>query len=188
MNTAGDFSQLLADNLRLQEAIHQAQIGATGTDARALADSMRQAFVVDNMRFLIRYFEGSELTEPLPIAMLPGVPPWFLGVCNLHGLLTPVFDLKAYLGLPPRREKRGIKRMFLVLGHGAEAAAISIDGLPRNLYLGKAQIDNNPEPAPADLQAHIRGVYQHRDNTWWDLDVASLLAAIETNLQQAAAV
>lgn len=188
MSTAGDFSQLLADNLRLQEAIHQAQIGATGTDARALADSMRQAFVVDGLRFLIRYDEGSELTEPLPIAMLPGVPPWFLGVCNLHGLLTPVFDLAAYLGLPVKREKRGVKRMLLVLGHGADAAAIYIDGLPRNLYLGKAQIDTNPDPAPANLQAHIRGVYQHRDHTWWDLDVASLLAAMETTLQQAATV
>ena len=187
MNTAGDFSQLLADNLRLQEAIHQAQIGASGTDARALADSMRQAFVVGGLRFLIRYDEGSELTEPLPIAMLPGVPPWFLGVCNLHGLLTPVFDLTAYLGLPTQREKRGLKRMLLVLGHGADAAAIYIDGLPRNFYLGKAQMDKNPALTPADLQAHIRGVYQHRDNTWWDLNVESLLAAIEAQLQQAAA-
>ena len=34
MTAAGDFSQLLADNLRLQEAIHQAQIGAAGADAR----------------------------------------------------------------------------------------------------------------------------------------------------------
>ena len=187
MNTAGDFSQLLADNLRLQEAIHQAQIGASGTDARALADSMRQAFVVGGLRFLIRYDEGSELTEPLPIAMLPGVPPWFLGVCNLHGLLTPVFDLAAYLGLPTQREKRGLKRMLLVLGHGADAAAIYIDGLPRNFYLGKAQMDKNPALTPADLHAHIRGVYQHRDNTWWDLNVESLLAAIEAQLQQAAA-
>lgn len=188
MNTAGDFSQLLADNLRLQEAIHQAQIGARGTDARALADSMRQAFALDGMRLLIRYDEGSELTEPLPVALLPGVPPWFLGVCNLHGLLTPVFDLAAYLELPLKREKRGVKRMLLVLGHGADAAAIYIEGLPRNLYLGKAKIDTHPAPAPAKLQAHIRGVYQHRDQVWWDLDVASLLAAMETALQQAAAV
>ncbi len=188
MTAAGDFSQLLADNLRLQEAIHQAQIGAAGADARALADSMRQAFVVDGMRLLIRYDEGSELTEPLAIAMLPGLPPWFLGVCNLHGLLTPVFDLAAYLGLPPKREARRVKRMLLVLGHGAEAAAIYIDGLPKNFYLRKAQSESSPAPAPSDLQAHIRGVYSLRDNSWWDLDVASLLAAIEAQLQQAQAV
>lgn len=188
MNSAGDFSQLLADNLRLQEAIHQAQIGAIGVDSRELAASTRQVFVVDGMRLLIRYDEGSELTELLPIAMLPGVPPWFLGVCNLHGLLTPVFDLAAYLGRALKREKRSTKRMLLVLGHGADAAAIYIDGLPRNLYLGKAKIDTNPAPAPANLQAHIRGVYQHREQVLWDLNVASLLAAMETALQQAAAV
>lgn len=188
MDASGDFSQLLADNLRLQEAIHQAQIGATGADARALAESMRQAFVVGSMRFLIRYDEGSELTEPLAIAMLPGVPPWFLGVCNLHGLLTPVFDLVAYLGLPPKREARRTKRMLLVLGHGADAAAIYIDGLPKNFYLRKAQVDNRPALVPSELQAHIRGVYDRDESSWWDLDVASLLAAIEARLQQAQAV
>ncbi|NTU56185.1 MAG: hypothetical protein HGA79_08040, partial [Anaerolineales bacterium] len=51
-----------------------------------------------NITSLIRYENGSELSDMPAIYRLPNAPDWFAGVANLHGLLVPVFDLASYLG------------------------------------------------------------------------------------------
>ena len=53
---------------------------------------------------MIRFEDGSELTELPDLYRLPNAPGWVRGMANLHGVLIPVFDLAGYLGLDRHRQ------------------------------------------------------------------------------------
>jgi chemotaxis signal transduction protein len=55
-----------------------------------------------------------ELTEPLPTAFLPLVPPWFRGLANLRGEVLAVLDVLPFLGLGELAERPSNR--LLVLG------------------------------------------------------------------------
>jgi chemotaxis signal transduction protein len=139
----------------------------------------RQGFRISELRFMIRYEDGSELTEIPIIHRLPNAPTWFCGIANLHGKLIPVFDLAHYIGIDPDQES---KRMLLVLSRGADATGILIDGLPERLRWS----DNNRTDvgaAPKTLLPHLHGISLIGEYLWFDLNTHSLLGAIEKSLE-----
>lgn len=138
----------------------------------------RQGFRIGELRFMIGYEDGSELSEVPAIHRLPNAPDWFCGIANLHGKFIPVFDLAAYMDVDPDLEA---KRMLLVLLHGHDATGVLIDGQPERLH----RIDDEPTDAvaaPERLMPHLRGIRQIGERLWFDLDPRSLLAAIEKSL------
>jgi purine-binding chemotaxis protein CheW len=151
---------------------------SSGTHAAPDAQQARQGFRIGELALMVRYEDGSELTEMPRVHRLPGTPPWFSGVANLHGLLVPVFDLGAWAGCAHDRDA---KPMLLVLSHGADAAGIVIDGLPRRLRWTSSQIAD-AATAPARLAPHVRGAALIEGVLWFDIDRAALLDAFETTL------
>jgi twitching motility protein PilI len=138
----------------------------------------REGFLIGHLGLMIRYQDGSELADLPATYRLPNTPGWFLGVANLHGLLIPVFDLGLYLGVP---HQEGAKPMLLVLGHGADAAGVVIDGLPIRLRVHPAErIQDAPTPEP--LRGCISQTYWSQDRTWMDLQVESLLNRLNDEL------
>ena len=135
----------------------------------------RQGFRLGELALMVRYEDGSELTEMPPLYRLPNVPSWFLGIANLHGALVPVFDLARWAGVEPQSTAR---RMLLVLAHGADAAGIVIDGLPRRLRWAPDQ-KADAAVAPARLAPFVRGAALIEGELWFDIDRAALLEAIE---------
>ena len=154
---------------------------ALGQDANGSAASElmpREGFLIGHLGLMIRYQDGSELADLPTTYRLPNTPSWFRGVTNLHGLLIPVFDLGLYLGIV---HQESAKPMLLVLGHGADAAGIVIDGLPIRLRVHPAEhIQDAPTPEP--LRACISQTYWAQDRTWMDLHVESLLNRLNDKL------
>ncbi|HVZ46056.1 MAG TPA: chemotaxis protein CheW [Ramlibacter sp.] len=148
---------------------------------KAAAETLsRQGLRIGELRMTIRYEDGSELTEVPPLHRLPNAPAWFAGIANLHGALLPVFDPGVFAGVPHDEQARP---MLLVIAHGADAAGILIDGLPRRL---KVPPDSplSPDTAPARIAPHVRGAALVGDHLWFELDCAALLDALEQSLSQ----
>jgi twitching motility protein PilI len=138
----------------------------------------RQGFCVGNLNLMIRYADGSELTELPAVYRLPNVPRWFVGMANLHGALAPVFDPAHWFGVDRPAPS---KPMLLVLGHGADAAGVVIDAMPERLRFDSDDlVDTATVPdtlAPIVQRAALIG-----GRVWFDLDSNALLAGFERAL------
>lgn len=161
------------------------QAGAVEEAASVGADThSRQGVRIGSVGLMLTYEDSSELTDIPHLYYLPNAPAWIMGLANLHGNFVPVLDLAAYLGIEKDKAPsapQGMdtdKSMLLVLGHGAEAAGIIIDGIPQRLVpLQQQQTDM--DTAPALLMPHIREAYFLNGQLWFDLDCRSLLSALE---------
>ena len=138
----------------------------------------REGFFIGHLGLMIRYEDGSELSDLPATYRLPNAPNWFTGVANLHGLLVPVFDLANYLGIA---HQGGVKPMLLVLGHGHDAAGVVIDGLPLRLRF-KFTDRAEGAPVPAALEACVHETYWAAERTWMDLQVPALLGKLSDEL------
>lgn len=138
----------------------------------------REGFHIGHLGLMIRYEDGSELSDLPKTYRLPNAPDWFVGVANLHGLLIPVFDLARYLGISHQSDA---KPMLLVLGHGADAAGMVIDGLPLRLRFRDSDRAEDA-PVPAALEGCVTQTYWASERTWMDLQVAALLSNLSDEL------
>ncbi|HSI55398.1 MAG: chemotaxis protein CheW [Ramlibacter sp.] len=160
-------------------AVEQSPVAQVARRTEAANDSRaRQGFRLGALGLMVRYEDGSELAEMPEVYRLPNVPAWFCGMANLHGMLTPVFDLSRYLGVEPDAKA---KRMLLVLMHGPDAAGIVIDGLPQRLRWSETDVADG-SAAPPRLLPHVRGAALVGEQLWFDLDCAALLDALEDAL------
>lgn len=153
----------------------------TVPSAEPLDQQNRQGFRVGEIGLMIGYDEGSELTDLPALYFLPNAPAWFAGLINLHGLVIPVVDLALFLGVASASQT---KRMLLVLGHGADAIGVVIEGLPQRLRW-TADMQIGVDIAPNSLLAHIKAACLVEDSVWFDLNTASLLAALEDGMRSA---
>ncbi len=170
-------TQALTGGFVLELAIDRS--GPQTGRALRVGDQLRQGFRIGELRLMVRYEDGSELTEMPEIFRLPNVPEWFCGIANLHGMLTPVFDLSRYLGVEPDAKA---KRMLLVLSHGADAAGMVIDGLPQRLRWSDGE-GADASAAPSQLAPHVRGAAMIGEQLWFDLDCTALMQMLERSLE-----
>jgi chemotaxis signal transduction protein len=82
---------------------------------------------------------------------LPNGPRYLIGLTNLRGNLTPVFDVHSWLGVDSNVTK--IKSLF-VIDRGEEAAGFFIDGLPVAVDVDQA----SPAEQPKDFPNLVRGM------------------------------
>jgi purine-binding chemotaxis protein CheW len=148
----------------------------------AAAILLREGFRIGELRLMIRYQDGSELTDLPPVYLLPRAPAWFRGMANLHGSLVPVFDPAELFGVA-HDEKA--KPMLLVLGHGDEKAGLVIDGLPLRLRLTEADRIESAA-VPPSLAGCVNHAYWSEGLDWMDLQVDDLLRALTEELAAAA--
>jgi twitching motility protein PilI len=154
---------------------------APAADAAGLV-LLREGFRIGELRLMIPYEDGNELTEMPQVYLLPRAPAWFLGMANLHGALVPVFDPAVLFGVA---RDENAKPMFLVLGHGDDKAGLVIDGLPQRLRLAAAdRIDN--AAVPPLLAGCVKDVYWSDGRDWMDLQVDDLLQAVTEELAASA--
>ncbi|MBC5768040.1 chemotaxis protein CheW [Ramlibacter albus] len=146
--------------------------------AHDASHELRQAFRCGPLRLMVRYEDGSELTEMPPVYKLPNTPEWFLGIANLHGLLVPVFDLARFAGVQAPEPQQAY---LLVLSHGDDSAGVVIEGLPRRLRILPHE-HTGTDAAPQGLAPYLRGGALTAGELWLDLDRAALLDAFERAL------
>ncbi len=139
----------------------------------------RQGFLVGDVRLMINFADGSELTDMPEYFRVPNAPSWLIGLTNMHGIVIPIFDLVQFLNLKDNPEKG--KSMMLVIQHDEKAVGIIINGLPRRLTWGeKNRVDANT--SPPSLRAHVNTACLIDDNLWFDLNTESLCQLLEKSL------
>jgi twitching motility protein PilI len=171
--TAGFEIDASGDNEQL--ALKQGELNGVSVNSIA-----RQGFRIGELRLMTRYEDASELAEISVIHRLPNAPDWFCGIANLHGKLTPVFDLARYFGVDP---DPAAKRMLLVISRGSDATGVLIDGLPERLRCAEDEYTIAGE-LPERLMPHLRGAALVGEQLWFGLETHSLLDAIEQSLGQ----
>jgi purine-binding chemotaxis protein CheW len=151
--------------------------GATA-DGPEPAGIVRQAVRIGGLRLLFDFASTSRLSELVPITPLPATPHWLRGLSSLHGMVLPVFDLAALMGLDRSAHQRSL---LLVVGHGEAAAAIVIEGLPDRFRFEDAERASVWD-APEWLSECVSAAYARSGETWLDVDHQRLLAKIEQRL------
>jgi chemotaxis signal transduction protein len=148
-------------------------------DEPIIGTEARQGFRLGSLNLMIRYEEGSELTNMPLVHRLPNVPHWFAGMANLHGMLLPVFDLARRFGMERSTQTTPL---LLVLAHAADAAGIVIDGMPMRLKFDARMSVANADCVPSALSPFIRGLHLLDSELWLDLDSLALLKTLEQDI------
>ena len=150
-----------------------------------------QGVRIGDVGLMLTYEDSSELTEVPELYYLPNSPAWVKGLANLHGNLIPVLDVAEYLGIEAQTDHSAVhmparaKNMLMVLGHGAEAAGVLVDGIPQRLTPLKRH-KTDTDTAPELLLPHLRGAYFIDNQLWFDLDCSSLLTTLEQEMMHQA--
>ena len=80
-------------------------VTGANTDQGTLYNETRYGFRIGHIGLLMDPDVKSELVNRIPIAAMPNVAPFLLGLMNVRGNLVPVFDLNRLLELGMSDEK-----------------------------------------------------------------------------------
>ena len=97
---------------------------------------------------------------------LPNTPVWLLGLINLRGNLTPIFDIKDFLQL--ENQDTSEKRRLLILDQAEKAVGILIDGLPHTAMT--QHVLTRLPPLPAVLEPYVAKAYAQDAMIWLEFD------------------
>lgn len=99
----------------------------------------------------IREIRGWTDTTPLP-----HVPDYVRGVINLRGMVLPVLDLKARLGLG--RTEASPKHVIIVVHSGQRMTGILVEAVSDILTLAESDIQPPPDVMGVDGSHYIDGI------------------------------
>jgi purine-binding chemotaxis protein CheW len=108
-----------------------------------------QEFCVDIM--LVREIRGWTPATPIPHA-----PKFVNGVINLRGIVLPIVDLAARLGLPAAEPT--LRHVIIVSQIGDRVAGLLVDAVSDILSFGPELIQPTPDVASQTARSFVRGV------------------------------
>lgn len=87
-------------------------------------------FQIGDAAFAVETVHVSEVSSPLPVTDVPGLPDYVVGVAVRRRHVLTVIDLSTFLDLPPRRRRSRSRLLIFDVG-GLEAGALvdSVTGL-----------------------------------------------------------
>ena len=88
------------------------------------------SFEIAAFRFVVNAKYFCEVLVDIQIAPLPNSPSLLLGLCNIRGLLIPVYQLHSALNLALPK-----KSIVFCVGKGERAVGLLVDALPTSLQL-----------------------------------------------------
>ena len=127
----------------------------------------------------IREIRGWTETTPLP-----HVPDYVRGVVNLRGLVLPVIDLKARLGLGMTEVTA--KHVIIVINAGSRMTGILVDAVSDILTLAASDVQAPPEIMHDANDHYISGIAVLDGRMVTLLEMAELTAAVPDCAQEAA--
>lgn len=116
------------------------------------------AFSIGQHHFVVRASSFCEVFVDLPMASVPNAPEILLGLCNIRGVLVPVYQLHSALNCARRR-----KRYIFCVGKGEQTIGLLIDGLPSSLGLSQQDcvhdntLEDNSVLHPLITQTYFSG-------------------------------
>ncbi|MBK7540716.1 MAG: chemotaxis protein CheW [Candidatus Competibacter sp.] len=126
----------------------------------------RYGFRIGGLGLLIGQDTTSQVLEHTQVYPLPNTPVWLLGLINLRGNLTPIFDIKDFLQL--ENQDTSEKRRLLILDQAEKAVGILIDGLPHTAMT--QHVLTRLPPLPAVLEPYVAKAYAQDAMIWLEFD------------------
>lgn len=135
----------------------------------------RYGFKVGSIGCIFESNVEVEVVVNLSICAIPHTVKWMVGVVNLRGNLTPVYDFKLLFSNQETKSK-----FFLVLGKGKRSVAILIDEPPVNTGDIVKVSDNND--CPISLVNHIISTFEGVDRFWYEFDKDSFFTGLSKKI------
>ncbi len=118
-------------------------------------------FRVGTTRYGIGIEEVEEIILDLPVTPLPRAPRGVVGVIDVRGRVTPVFDLHARFGAG-RREPGNESRLVIVRVAG-ETVALPVDEVDEVASIDAAAVQRVGLPGQTAELDYLAGVVHYRD-------------------------
>lgn len=96
--------------------------------AAAAPASQHLSFWLGEQCYALPVIAVQEIRAMGASSILPGSPPWVLGIMNLRGLVIPVIDLRRRFGIAAARET-GAAAVMIVASAGGKLGGIVVDGV-----------------------------------------------------------
>ncbi len=112
-------------------------------------------FLLGDETFAMRVEDVQEVLMGQPLSRVPLAPPHVVGLLNLRGQVLPALDLRARLGIAPR--KKGDGKLMVVKG-GDGLYACVVDDVSDVLELPDETWRKAPDTLPAEQRAVLSGI------------------------------
>ncbi len=155
---------------KLSEAGEMQEFPINPLEAGSAETNSFVVFRLDGERFALPLHQVEIALRMVSVTPVPDVPPWVIGVIDLHGRVIPVADLRHRLGHPaqePRLDDR-----LLVISLAERTFALVVDEVTEVLKLPDRDVE--PPPDPLCDSRYLRAVVRRKDGMILILDSESL--------------
>ena len=175
----GEYRRRLLGETQTSLEVLQRSFGGADTSAAVVeipeGIELRYGYQVGDYGFLHDPGFPVQVTEAPPMFSLPNTRPWCLGLANLRGNLTPVYDLAMLLGIEaPRRRNK-----LLVVGAEEDAVAILINDTPTQVRIETDKASAVPGDVPEFLARNVRASFTLDSGRWFELNYPGLFADLQ---------
>ena len=133
-------------------------------------DNQFCTFLVGGMLFGLDVFCIQEVIRYQTLTAVPLAPPAVAGLINLRGQIVTAIDLRARLGLPPRRA--GERPLNVVVRTGDGAVSLLVDEIGDVIEVDDDSFERPPDMLDDSARALIRGAYKLKGRLLLVLDAA----------------
>ena len=143
-----------------------------------MADVMQFVTIgVANELFAAPVDRVQEILDMCPISRLPHAPANLLGMIDVRGEGTPVFDLRSTLDMPEKQdtENTRILVLFVSSGNGETRVGLRADRVIEVTALDNDTLDPPPQMGTADVSRSVVGIGRRNGAFVTVLDLDHLL-------------
>ena len=124
-----------------------------------LKDTQREliAFHSGNQEYCVDIAHVREIRSWTPTTRLPHTPHFIKGVINLRGVVLPILDLGARLGLAPSTPSA--RHVILVIAQGTRLFGLLVDAVSDIIEVSEATIQPTPDTISDEIRACVKGLF-----------------------------
>ena len=120
------------------------------------SDAELITFYIQDQAFCVDIMTVREIRGWTPATALPNAPRYMRGVINLRGVVLPIMDLAARLGLPPCEPKA--RSVIIVVGVGSKLLGLLVDAVSDIVTVNRSQIQPAPDFSGDPMQSYVLGL------------------------------
>lgn len=136
------------------------------------------AFELAGEEYAASIMEIREILRVLALTAVPRAPREILGVLSKRGLVMPVVDLAASLGLREPERAWSPRQRILVVGEGDRVCGLRVDRVLEVVRLSTADVEEVPASLGSRSRHQLRGLGRVGDRMFILLDVPAVLHAM----------
>lgn len=155
--------------LEMEKRIRESRVEFTSNESQTWTGL---AFRLRDRWFLAPQDDVREVVPLPPLTRVPGAAKWLLGLANVHGLLLPVSDLGALLGMPLAPNDRNAR--IMVFNSEQIPAALLVDEVSGLRQFVPADQRHEFAHEATELAPYLLGAFARDGRPWLVLSLRKL--------------